>query len=224
MVYCELCGKKQQDSDKFCSKCGFNLGDSVVVPAKDELMSTPPKKEIVYSPPELTSQPRFINAHEVQVTQPSRAVRRPRGSSRSGWILGFAFIGVAFVFSVVLLWSVIGIDLGSCPFPDMDIQMGGFEESMDGFGDRIGEFFGGFGDRLGDFFDGFGESMDGFGDRMDGFGDRMDGFGDSFDSSFNMSFPLTILSALSSIFFVGFIIIVIAFFVSRSRRQYNEGA
>ncbi len=224
MMYCANCGKEAHDSDKFCSKCGFNLGDSVVIPAQDELMSSPPKQEIVYSPPELTSQPRFINAHEVPVSQPRRVVSRPRKSSHSGWILGFAFLGIAFVFSFVLLWSVIGIDIGSCPFSDMGTDMGDFGNRMGDFGDRIGEFFGGFGDRLGDFFDGFGDKMDGFGDRMDGFGDRMDDFGDSFDSRINMSFPLTILSALSSVFFVGFIIVVVAFFISRSRRshQLNE--
>ncbi|MHA1970201.1 MAG: zinc-ribbon domain-containing protein [Candidatus Hodarchaeales archaeon] len=223
MVYCEHCGAQHQDSDKFCSKCGFNLGDSVVVSAQDDLMSSPPKREIVYSPPVLTSQPRFINAHDSQpVARPNRVVSRPRRSSRSGWILGFAFLGIAFVFSAILLWSVIGINVGSCPFSDMGNNMGDFGNQMGDFGSRLGDFFGGLGDRLGDFFDGFGAKMDGFGDRMDGLGDRLDGIGDSIDSRINMSFPLTILSALSSIFFVGFIVVVIAFFVSRSRRQYNE--
>jgi hypothetical protein len=216
MVYCEHCGTKHQKTDNFCSKCGFNLRDSVVVPAKADLMPVQPKQKVEYQPPELTSQPRFISPQESRsLSRVTRSVSRSSRSSRSGWILGFAFLGIAFVFSFILLWAVIGIDM-SCPFSD-------FGRDMGNLGATLGTTFGGLGERLGDLGGRLGEIFGNFGNEIgntfDGFGDRIS---DSFDHSVSFSLPLTILSIFGRLFFVGFLVFVIIFFVSRSRQRHQR--
>ena len=221
MVYCELCGSKHEESDKFCSKCGFNLHGNVVVPPQEDLMSSPPKSQVEFTSPGLLSKPRFVSPHDSRSVPPNTRFggrchgRHGRhGRKHSGWILGFAFLGIALVFSFVLLWSVIG---------------NGHVEPFSSFGDRLGdfggscgEFFGSIGERFGDFGSRLGESLGSLGGDL---GDFFSGFGDDFSFSFNESpqfaVPLTILSIFGRLFFFGFCLFVIIFFVSRYRARHR---
>jgi len=219
MVYCELCGSKHEESDKFCSKCGFNLHGNVVVPPQEDLMSSPPKSQVEFSSPGLLSKPRFVSPHDSRSVPPNsrfggRRHGRPgrSGPKHTGWILGFAFLGIALVFSFVLLGSVIGSGHGG-PFSSFGDRMGdfggscgdffgGFGETMGDFGGRIGDFFGGIGGHLGDTFGGFGDSI-----------------GDSFDNNPEFGVPLFILNIFGRLFLLGFCLFVVIFFVSRHRAR-----
>ena len=143
MVYCEHCGSKHEESDKFCSKCGFDLHVNVKIPPQEDLMSSPPKSTVEFSSPGLLSKPRFVSSHDVEtVSHSGRSVCRSPRTKHSGWILGFAFLGIAFVFSFVLLWSVIGNGHVE-PFSSIGDRLGDF-------GGSCGDFFGSIGERFGD--------------------------------------------------------------------------
>ncbi len=218
MVYCELCGSKHEESDKFCSKCGFDLHGNVVIPPQAELMSSPPKSTVEFSSPGLLSKPRFVSPHDSRSVPPNTRFggrcHGRHGRKHSGWILGFAFLGIAFIFSFVLLWSVIG---------------NGHVEPFSSFGDRMGDL----GGRLGDFFGGFGETMGDFGGRVgdffggigghlgDVFGDFGDDLGNTFNDNPQLAVPLTILNIFGRLFLVGFCLFVVIFFVSRHRARHR---
>ena len=215
MVYCELCGSKHEESAKFCSKCGFDLHSNVIIPPQDDLMSSPPKSQVEYSSPGLLSKPRFVSPHDSRSVPPNPRVGCKRiGVKHSGWILGFAFLGIAFVFSFFLLSSVIG---------------NGHVEPFSSFGDRMGDF----GGRLGDFFGGFGETMGDFGSRLgdffggigghlgDVFGDFGVDLGNIFNDNPQLAVPLTILNIFGRLFFLGFFLFVVIFFVSRHRARHR---
>ena len=71
-------------------------------------------------------------------------------------------------------------------------------------------------------FSSFGESMDGFGSSLgDFFSDFGDDLGNTFDGNPQLAVPLTILSIFGRLFFLGFCLFVVIFFVSRYRARHR---
>ena len=188
-VTCPNCGLSNETDSRFCSQCGFQLpavdsrSPSEFIPPSSPVKPTssptrPSEKQVVF----VSKGSRYRHRSH------SRGYSRPCRRQHSGWIMGFVFLGIGFLFVVFLLVPLFfGISYNSVT------DWSDFGTSMGHMGSDLGEFFGNFGERIGDFFGGLGDRI-----------------GDSFDHGFSFSFlPVFFLSLFPLLFLVVGIIVIL---------------
>ena len=207
---CPNCGFSNEADSRFCSQCGFQL-PSVVSRPPSQLAPPSPKVESSSSPIRSSSKPVVFVSKGSRRHRlfPSRRPSRPCRRQHSGWLMGFVFLGIGFIFVVFLLMPLfLGISYNSAvDWSDFGTSMGHMGSSLGDFfgslGSSIGDFFGGLGDRLGSFFGGFGDSV-----------------GSCFDSGFSFTLlPVFFLSLFPLLFLI--IGLVALLRSSRTNRRHS---
>ena len=142
-MYCRNCGSPAEDHDLFCANCGFSLRTEPI-PSHQTNVQTDVVQSRVSKPVEFVSARETNRPSQIQTFAPC-----PR-NQHSGWILGIVFLGMAFVFAMVLLVPVIGgFHNFDCPFKDLGGAFGSLGGELGRLGGEIGRGFGSLGGELG---------------------------------------------------------------------------
>ncbi len=151
-MYCRNCGSPAEDHDLFCANCGFSLRTEPI-PSHQTNVQTDVVQSRVSQPVEFVSARDVKRPSSVQYYSPC-----PR-NQHSGWILGIVFLGIAFVFALILLIPVIGgfhidsfgdfFDSIGCTFGSLGGELGNLGGELGNLGGELGNIGGELGSAFG---------------------------------------------------------------------------
>lgn len=150
-MYCRNCGSPAEDHDLFCANCGFSLRTEPI-PSHQTTVQTDVVQSRVSKPVE------FVSARDVKRSPRVQSYSPCPRNQHSGWILGILFLGMAFVFALILLIPVIGgfhnfdsfSDLG-CVFGSLGSEFGNLGGELGNLGGELGHLGGELGSAFGSF-------------------------------------------------------------------------